>query len=957
MWTKQHFPLKAMGALGAGAASLLAVVLAQPTREPVYVGARACATCHDGPGMGHQFSKWLLTKHSRAYSVLSKPEAQEIARLSGVPQEPQESPVCLGCHATAADTEDWEREPGFFIQDGVQCEKCHGPGSEYMDAETMSNREAAMRAGLRMPTRDLCMVCHNEKGSHLAVHKLPKLDMEKAWQTISHKRPPEPRHQATPVPTGMAAETAGTPLYVGTMSCAQCHRAAAMGFQFSRWKLSPHSQAWARLASPEAARIAADMGVIGNPQQAPECLRCHTTAGTRLDAAMPSYSVDEGVGCEACHGPGSEYQPEAVMLDRASAIRAGLKMGGRETCDGCHQNAHDKPFDYDTAVAMISHPTRPRDQVAEVRYKTPLNLAVTPDGSRLFVTCEEGDSVIVLDTRSRTRIAEIPVGGQPNSVAFSPDGRLAWVTNRLDDTLTEIDVAGLKVLRTVRVGDEPHGVISDREGRYLYVLNTSEESISVLDAATLKETKRLAASRYPWAVSLSPDGSRIIVTHALSRLVGLREPSVSELTLIDTGSATVEERLDVPDTNLLSAVQWHPSGKYALFTLMRTKSLIPMTRLTQGWTITNGVGIAWEDGRIDQVLLDSPEIGFPDPAALVITPDGRLAFISSTTLHRVAVLDLDKLVALVNSADPYERSEVLPNLLGTSTDFVLKFIETERSPRGLALSPDGRQVYVAASLADAVQVIDVDRLEVTATIDLGGPKQITKARFGERLFHDAKITFRRQFSCHSCHPDGHVDGITYDIEADGVGVNPVDNRTLRGILDTAPFKWNGKNPSLRRQCGARLSVFFTRLAPFNEEELAAIDYYIATIRRPPNRYRALGVELTPAQRRGKMLFERTMTNTGKPIPPEGQCVFCHPAPLYTNRRIFDVGTKMKHDTDGRFDVPHLNNIYDSAPYLHNGAAKTLEEIWTVYNPYDTHGVTNDMTKDQLNDLIEYIKTF
>ena len=57
-----------------------------------------------------------------------------------------------------------------------------------------------------------------------------------------------------------------------------------------------------------------------------------------------------------------------------------------------------------------------------------------------------------------------------------------------------------------------------------------------------------------------------------------------------------------------------------------------------------------------------------------------------------------------------------------------------------------------------------------------------------------------------------------------------------------------------------------------------------------------------------------------------------------------------------FDVPHLTNIYDSAPYLHNGDRPSLEEIWTGFNPYDQHGVTNDMTKDQLNDLIEYLKT-
>ena len=242
------------------------------------------------------------------------------------------------------------------------------------------------------------------------------------------------------------------------------------------------------------------------------------------------------------------------------------------------------------------------------------------------------------------------------------------------------------------------------------------------------------------------------------------------------------------------------------------------------------------------------------------------------------------------------------------------------------------------------------------TIGLGGPAEISLVRRGERLFHSANITFRRQFSCHSCHPDGHVDQVAYDIEADGIGISPVDNRTLRGINDTAPFKWEGTNPSLQRQCGARLSVFFTRIQPFDKNQLAAVDHYITTIPRPPNRYRPIGADLTPAQRRGKVIFYRSMTNDGRVIPNEGRCGFCHMPPYYTNRGKFDVGTKHDIDRAGVFDVPHLNNIYDSAPYLHNGSARTLEEIWTVLNPYDKHGYTNDMTKDQLNDLIEYLKT-
>ena len=104
------------------------------------------------------------------------------------------------------------------------------------------------------------------------------------------------------------------------------------------------------------------------------------------------------------------------------------------------------------------------------------------------------------------------------------------------------------------------------------------------------------------------------------------------------------------------------------------------------------------------------------------------------------------------------------------------------------------------------------------------------------------------------------------------------------------------------------------------------------------------------------MFERAYRNDGSLLAEDERCVTCHFQPLFTDRTRRDIGTKMIYDIESDFDVPHLNNIYDSAPYLHNGIADTLEEIWTRYNPNDEHGVTNDMTKDQLNDLIEYLKT-
>jgi YVTN family beta-propeller protein len=807
----------------AGAACVLgaAVLYAQAEKHPVYVGARVCAGCHDGTASGNQHSLWLMSRHAKAHDSLATPEATEMARLSGITDEPRESPVCLGCHATAADAEPWERDAGFRIEDGVQCEKCHGPGSEYVDAAVMADSAAARAAGLRVMTTRQCELCHYEKGSHVAVHRKPPLDVVEAWKTIAH-----------PVPRG------------------------------------------AGLAAP-----APDRGA------------------TRRVAAKKA-------------------EPDGRATATKSPVRASL----------------------------------------EVTYKTPVNLAFTPDGREIFVACEASGSVVVVDAATRETKGEIPVGGHTHDVAFSPDGRWAYASNRLDDSVSVISVGARTVVRTIPAGDEPHGLLTDASGDTLFVLNTAGDSVSVIDVQSGEELRRLATSRSPWSLALSPDGGRLLITNALSRLVPFRTPSLSEVTVVETGQGRVEDRWHVPAANLLMGVAWHPSGEFALATLNRTKNLVPMTRILQGWTITNGIAVLWKDGRVDQILLDEPNEYFADVADVAFSPDGETALVTSSGTDRVAVIDVRKLLAVLEGASDDDRRDVLPNHLGQSGEFVVAHLPTGNSPRGVAFAPDGKTAWVANALDDSLTVIDMERLESVARVDLGGPDHVTHIRRGERLFHSADVAFQRQFSCHTCHPDGHVDGLTYDIEPDGIGVGPVDNRTLRGIYDTDPFKWEGTNVNLARQCGARLAVFFTRIDPFTPDELQAVNDYTVTVPRPPNRHRALGAPLSGAQSRGKRLFERRVTNDGREIPPEGRCAHCHFGPYFTDRSRRDVGTKHSMDVEGAFDVPHLNNIYDSAPYLHNGIAPTLEEIWTRYNPSDEHGVTNDMTKDQLNDLIEYLKT-
>ena len=176
------------------------------------------------------------------------------------------------------------------------------------------------------------------------------------------------------------------------------------------------------------------------------------------------------------------------------------------------------------------------------------------------------------------------------------------------------------------------------------------------------------------------------------------------------------------------------------------------------------------------------------------------------------------------------------------------------------------------------------------------------------------------------------------------------------MKDTEPYKWNGGNPNLPTECGPRTEKYFWRAENYDDLTLTDLVVYIRSLPPRPNRWRLRANELTQAQERGKAIFERVADKFGNPIAEKNRCSYCHSGPKGTSQKSFEVGTTKATDNPGLLDTPQLTNIALTAPYLHDGSAPTLEEIWTVFNPEDKHGRTNDLTKDELNDLIEYLRT-
>ena len=587
-------------------------------------------------------------------------------------------------------------------------------------------------------------------------------------------------------------------------------------------------------------------------------------------------------------------------------------------------------------------------------YLSPLQMAITSDGSTLVVTAEEANALLVVDVARGAVVNSIPVGAQPHSVVLDTDDRTAYVTNRRDGTVSLVDLHRGLELETFDIGTEPAGLVVDRASRTMFVANSNANEVVVFDLDDRRVTRRLSAGQHPYSVQQTVDAQSILVTNRITDPVPYRTPPRTEFTIIDRHARRVTERITLEDAHIVEGVAVTPDGSLALVTVARPKNLLPATQVAHGWMMTFGLAmIDLATGGVTQIPLDDMDRFYADPYDVIITPDGRRAFITHAGADIVTAIDLVALETLVASA-PADRIPALANDLTASHAYVLARIPTGANPKGMVLSPDGTRLYVAERLADRVAVIDVASLSVVDSVVLG-TERVTFLRHGQRLFHHAGQTYQGQFSCRSCHPEGHTDQLTYDLEPDGLGRNIVNNVSLRDLGETPPYKWTGKNPSLYAQCGYRFAKWLTRTEPYSDYDLRALVAYILSLEHSPNRYRT-GEAPTPEQVRGAAIFERTVANDGTPIPPTGRCVTCHPAPRFTDGMMADVGTGGDHDSQRTFDTPALDNLYETAPYLHDGRAATLEEIWTVFNPEDRHGVANDLSKSQLNDLIEHLKT-
>jgi DNA-binding beta-propeller fold protein YncE len=611
-------------------------------------------------------------------------------------------------------------------------------------------------------------------------------------------------------------------------------------------------------------------------------------------------------------------------------------------------------------------------------YRSPYAVAYSEDSALLAVSDATAGELVFLDVKGGTSLRSVRLAGQPKGLSWSGAGRV-MVAEYGAGTIAEVDATGGSIVRRLEVGPKPTDVAVSADGARLLVPDFGLSQLLILDSATGKAQATVAVSPYPFAVALAPNGTTAVVSHLLASGDASKPDAAASLTLVDVPNGKVAAVVRLPfGSSSVRGVRCSPDGKwaYAVHTLGRTT--LPTSQLLRGWINTDALSIVDLSSQrlYATVLLDRLSEGAANPWGLEASRDGKSLWVSTSGTHTVIRVDLallHKLLAgeipseLIRSsgkvptlkdrfksgytrplsdvwfeiaADPAKRTllaDDLGALYGAGALEVIRLAPAQ-GPRGIALSPDGKQLAVALYFAGQVGLVNAAAGQISRFIDVGPQPEETWARQGERLFHDASSTLQGWLSCATCHVDGKSDGLNWDLMNNGVG-DPKNTKPLAYAPNTPPAMVHGVFAKVGEAITGEFK-FTKSVMPEPSQELALGAYFNA-LAAEPDPFRQEGKRSAAAQR-GQTVFEKT------------GCGECHSGRYYTDLKMHDVGTKNSKDPSAEFDTPTLAGLWLSAPYLHDGSAPTLRDVLTTKNAGDRHNKASGLPREELDDLVQYL---
>lgn len=515
---------------------------------------------------------------------------------------------------------------------------------------------------------------------------------------------------------------------------------------------------------------------------------------------------------------------------------------------------------------------------------------VLVDGDKAYVTTFGTTGHLqVLDLTSGKIEASVPMGSGVCYPMFGPGKKAIYVCNQFSNTVSEIDPGSYAILRTVKVLREPKSAVFSKDGKYMFVTNFLPAQRADVD----------------------------VVAACVS---------VIEM----DGFTKVKDIQLANGSNALRGICITPDGKYIYVSHNLGRFAVPTSQLQQGWMNTSAFSVidAGNQEFLGAVVVDEPERG----AAGIwsIACNDQSIFISHSGTHEVSVIDHQ---AMREKFENYPNKSVL--------DYDLNFLYGLRErvplegngPRNMILTDD--KLIVPTYFADVLNVMDLDSHAITAT-ELNPGREESVENKGEKYFNDASHCFQNWQSCNGCHPgDARTDGMNWDLMNDGVG-NSKNCKSLLFSHVTPPNMISGIRASA--EVAVRAGYNFIQFFDISEDDALCVDAYLKSLRPVPSPYLVNG-ELSEKAKEGRKVFEKL------------KCGECHSGVYYTDLKMHRIGEDIEFERG--WDTPTLREVWRTAPYLFDGRAATMQEVFDVYK----HGIEKKkVSKDDIEALTEYVNS-
>lgn len=644
-------------------------------------------------------------------------------------------------------------------------------------------------------------------------------------------------------------------------------------------------------------------------------------------------------------------------------------------------------------------------------------IAMSSDDSQIVIAAEDHNALLVLDRESRTLLSTIAVPDGPSHVVVA--GNRAIVTSRYDNSVSLVDLSTATLIRTIAVGSEPLGLASLGGGRVAIALGgDAAVAIVDVDAGQVEKTIELGNAD-PRAVARLKDGS-LYITHlsagVLSRVnleTGVVR-TVDAATQNDFGPRLIPEHLRSvtvdPATNtvLMAHSQANvdtvraPIGEVGdidgdeFFPGEGGGECGYSGCPTQLGAVVPGVTEVDPDG--DVVIVPEHEdtavnqrgncfdcefdavapggfFGVAAPPSVLNPFESRFNGLQLSNPTALALFDGGRGEIIVNMGS--KNALLLRRQLKGNAADVVGVVKLGNGAQAIAVSRDGRDAYVWNQFDGSVTEIELPQLTdvtnnsrfeeekpqdgaadvafigeepsfglvpelVAATNVVIADALDVEISAGRKLFHDAtdtRIAASGSISCASCHPDGRTDGRTWQFT-----FGPRNTPQLGGgILDTAPFHWPGDVPTVTALNEMTVRPFMGGEG-LDDASFQKVAAFINTIKAAPAA--TVSRELTAQEIHGKEIFESAETG----------CTACHAGHHFTDNGSYDIGTKADERDIRSFQTPVLHGLARSAPYLHDGSAKSLSALVDQVVRNDQMGVGSHLSDADADALVAYLKT-